>query len=187
MSAAALALLLAAPAQASRFNATEETVCRTAAWVVIGRATDVGQSFVNSQGRVASRYLRDVRFTTEAVVHGEPSPTFTLRVTASALPGETGFHSFDPRLKSGARYLLVLTFRPDSFGNPDEERLGLGFHHELSPRGTLPPDDLLSAIWSEHCDAPPGALASLRPTEPFLEFIPAWALAWCKHYEPVER
>ncbi len=123
-------------------------------------------------------------FQTEAIVHGAPPPTLTLRVTASALPGAVGFDSFDPHLIEGRRYLLVVTERRNSLGLADAERLALGFSYELPDAGLLPPDTALREVWREHCEGGAQSPPNLRPTEPLLPLIPAWALAWCTHYDP---
>ncbi|MBM4366267.1 MAG: hypothetical protein FJ102_08620 [Deltaproteobacteria bacterium] len=163
---------------------TEETVCRTAEWVVIAQVIDVGESFVNQDSRISARFLRDVTFRTLGRAHGEPSPTFTLRVSASGAGTVRGFDSFDPDFVRDQRYALTISLYPDSLGKPDVDRLWLGLHARVSATGAIPADTLLQAIWSEHCGSPPSAGGLLRPTEPFLQDIPEWALYLCEHHPP---
>ena len=166
---------------------SEQTVCRTAEWVVIAQAIDVGESFVNQNPKISARFLRDVTFKTLARAHGDPPPTFTLRVSASGAGAVRGFDSFDPFFVENDRYAMTVSFYPDSLGKRDVERLWLGLHETLTPTGPLPPDDLLRAIWSEHCESPPSAAGSLRPTEAFVEQLPPWVLYLCEHYPPNRR
>lgn len=157
-------------------------MCARADWVIIGTVEDRA-SFIDPAADV---YISSVvTFRVEAVAHGSPPPESLVRFKIrGGVVGDVRQRSSGvPQANEGERYLLMMGL-PDQ---PGDDGSGVApatllKWWELTPEVPVPTDGVMKAIWTEHCAAEGAPTVDVRPTEPFLKYIPRDILEWCQHY-----
>jgi len=186
---------LAAPwnsdSHAAQRRRSEASMCATAEWVFIGTVVERESAYDPRPGvLISSRVSMQV----EAVAHGDPPPRVSFGVMGGVVGSTRNMVGDQPEAEVGARYLIFgrLIDVPTEEANrerllvdsgvPDSRALKLIRFFELEPEFPVPGSEEFRAIWSEHCL--PGAVEgeSARPTQRYLQYLPASLLAWCEHY-----
>ncbi len=183
--------VFSARAHASRRKISEAELCRSAEWVFVGTVTERDSIYdPRPDVYISSRVTMRV----EAVAHGAPPPMVRFGVQGGVVDGERTVVSYSPTADVGSRYLIFGRLADARAGSGMRDRLQLDnqtasqpaltiIRHFLLKVGPLvPSSDELTAIWDEHCQTRAGSAGASRPTQRYLEFLPASVLEWCGHY-----